>query len=220
MRTLCEMMQADLDSGVTTHCRCWRVTRADGEVHGFTDHDRDLSFEGLTYSGASGFGLSELEQATGLQAGQGELVGAMRSDHLSEAQLLAGLWDAAKVELWRVDWRDPERRVHLASGRLGEVTLQDGRFQAQWLGPAARLDTVIGRQFTRRCDARLGDARCQVASDHPDYERGCDQSFHICQHRFGNTVNFRGFPYLPGNDVLIAGASGDQIRDGASRGRS
>lgn len=31
---------------------------------------------------------------------------------------------------------------------------------------------------------------------------GCDKRFSTCAERFGNAVNFRGEPYLPGNDLL------------------
>lgn len=31
---------------------------------------------------------------------------------------------------------------------------------------------------------------------------GCDRTIATCRNRFGNAVNFRGEPYLPGNDLL------------------
>ncbi|HEY6917055.1 MAG TPA: phage BR0599 family protein, partial [Allosphingosinicella sp.] len=31
---------------------------------------------------------------------------------------------------------------------------------------------------------------------------GCDRSFATCRTRFGNAVNFRGEPHLPGMDLL------------------
>jgi len=31
---------------------------------------------------------------------------------------------------------------------------------------------------------------------------GCDRRMETCSARFGNAVNFRGEPYLPGNDLL------------------
>ena len=31
---------------------------------------------------------------------------------------------------------------------------------------------------------------------------GCDRRLTTCAERFGNAVNFRGEPYLPGNDLL------------------
>jgi len=33
---------------------------------------------------------------------------------------------------------------------------------------------------------------------------GCDKRFATCRDRFANTVNFRGFPAIPGNDFVIA----------------
>ena len=32
--------------------------------------------------------------------------------------------------------------------------------------------------------------------------QGCDRRMATCSTRFGNAVNFRGEPYLPGNDLL------------------
>lgn len=31
----------------------------------------------------------------------------------------------------------------------------------------------------------------------------CDKHLETCQERFANAVNFRGFPFIPGNDVLV-----------------
>jgi len=40
MKTLTDDLQAHFASGTTTLAWCWRITRADGVVFGFTDHDR------------------------------------------------------------------------------------------------------------------------------------------------------------------------------------
>jgi uncharacterized phage protein (TIGR02218 family) len=32
---------------------------------------------------------------------------------------------------------------------------------------------------------------------------GCDKTHGMCRARFRNTVNFRGFPHMPGNDFII-----------------
>jgi hypothetical protein len=44
MRAIPEALASHIAGGVTTLCRCWRLTRRDGAVLGFTDHDRDLTF--------------------------------------------------------------------------------------------------------------------------------------------------------------------------------
>ena len=58
MKSLPLAFQSHLDSGATTLAWCWRLTRGDGLVQGFTDHDRDLAFDGTTFAAATGFKLS------------------------------------------------------------------------------------------------------------------------------------------------------------------
>lgn len=43
---------------------------------------------------------------------------------------------------------------------------------------------------------------------------GCDKSFSMCRSRFGNGVNFRGFPHMPGSDFAFGYADGDTVHDG------
>ncbi len=41
-----------------------------------------------------------------------------------------------------------------------------------------------------------------LAGAHVEVFEGCDKTITTCQNRFANTINFRGEPYLPGNDAL------------------
>ena len=117
-----------------------------------------------------------------------------------------------------MDWSAPEIFVRTARGELGEIRCRDGRFEADLLGPAHRLETMTGRVFARRCDAELGDARCGVDPGHGGFVLGCDKRFATCRDRFANTLNFRGFPYMVGNDMLQASPASEPVRDGGSRG--
>lgn len=46
---------------------------------------------------------------------------------------------------------------------------------------------------------------------------GCDKSFATCRAKFGNGVNFRGFPHMPTTDFIIGGVRpGDGALDGGS----
>lgn len=218
MLTLPSSLEASLASGVTTLCWCWRVTRRDGAVFGFTDHDGDLTVDGLVFRAGSGFGGADLDGGAGFAPGQTALAGALDDAVLTGADLEAGVWAGAAVEILRVDWSDPAVFVQTACGELGEIRRADGRFEADLLGPAHALETVTGRVFARRCDAELGDARCGVDPGHGDFALGCDKRFATCRDRFANTLNFRGFPYMVGNDVLQASPSSETVRDGGSRG--
>lgn len=162
MREIPAALAAHLAGGVTTTCHCWRLTRRDGVVLGFTDHDGVLFFEGTDFLAASGFSASEREEEAGLAAGTSEVTGGFSSEAIAEADLAAGLYDGARVELFLVNWADPAQRLRLKVEDVGEVTREGGAFRAELRGLAHRLSQPQGRLYARRCDAAPGDARCGV----------------------------------------------------------
>ena len=127
MREIPSALQARLDSGVTTLCHCWRLTRRDGVVQGFTDHDDDLMIGGVTYRAGTGFTSSEATSRFDLSVDGAEIAGALSDDALLESDLAAGNYDAAGVETWLVDWSDVSLRVLTARSTLGEVKREIGR---------------------------------------------------------------------------------------------
>jgi len=46
---------------------------------------------------------------------------------------------------------------------------------------------------------------------------GCDKQFSTCKAKFDNALNFRGFPYMPGNDAVVSYPTSSQPLDGGSR---
>jgi uncharacterized phage protein (TIGR02218 family) len=46
---------------------------------------------------------------------------------------------------------------------------------------------------------------------------GCDKQFSTCRTKFDNALNFRGFPYMPGNDAVVSYPTSGQPLDGGSR---
>jgi uncharacterized phage protein (TIGR02218 family) len=169
MRNIPPALQAKFDSGATTLCRCWRLTRRDGVVQGFTDHDRDIDLDGVLCRARTGLAASEATQVQGLAVPASEVFGALDDESLNEDDLAAGLYDAAAVEVWLVDWSDPALRVLIAKGALGEVRREGLAFAAELRGLAHRLAEDSGRLYTATCSADLGDARCTVDLDDPAF---------------------------------------------------
>jgi uncharacterized phage protein (TIGR02218 family) len=291
MRALSSEFEARLNQPVTTLASAWRLTRRDGAVFGFTDHDEDLSFAGTLFRARSGWTAGESEAARGFGAGTEAVDGGFSDEAIREADVERGLFDGASVETFRVDWREPGHHVLMEVADLGEVTRGPAGFRAELRGLAARLDRQRGRTYRRRCDAALGDRRCGVdlkawtrsveivsatdtvievraiqpiaRGDHPLFAQGrlllgggaaalplrglaegeaegvlrlflhraparlpeprervslvagCDRSFATCRERFGNGVNFRGFPHLPGADSALGIAKSDGRHDGS-----
>ena len=98
MKTLPSALQARLSGGVTTLCYCWRLTRHDGTVLGFTEHDRDVTVAGTLFAAGTGFTASRMEQSLGLSIDNLQAAGALSSAGITEADILAGRYDGAAVE--------------------------------------------------------------------------------------------------------------------------
>jgi uncharacterized phage protein (TIGR02218 family) len=294
MRTIPAGLQAKLDSGITTLCRCSVVTRRDAVVLGFTDHDQDVVLAGVTCRAGTGLSGSEATEQLGLAVAGSDISGALADDALAEADLAAGRFDAAAVEVFVVDWSDPTLHVLLAKGVLGEVRRAGAAFTAELRSLTHRLAEDSGRLYTATCNADLGDARCTIdltdaafrgsgtvatldaaaifhasglgsfadgwftagkisftsganaglavevkthrvglsgvsielwqqmpepiaAGDSFSITAGCDKRFATCRNRFDNSINFRGFPHIPGNDFVISiPVAGEPGNDGTS----
>lgn len=78
---------------------------------------------------------------------------------------------------------------------FGLITWTSGRNK----GVSTEIKTWDGTNFTLYLPSAypisVGDAFTAVA--------GCDKSFVTCLNKFQNTVNFRGFPYIPGLDSTL-----------------
>lgn len=161
MKTLPAGLQAHLDSGTTTMCYCWRVTRKDSTVMGFTEHDADLVFDGTTFSATTGFTATQAQQSLGLAVDNMDLVSALSSASITEDDIAAGKYDDAYIEIFWVNWKDTSQRILHLTGYLGEVTQNGIAFTAEMRSLATRLNQKVGRVYQRTCDAVFGDGRCK-----------------------------------------------------------
>lgn len=158
-----------LASGTTTVVRCWALTRRDGLVLGFTDHDEDIAFDGITFRADTGLTATALQRTTGLALDNSEGLGALSDLAVTEADISAGRYDGAEVVAWLVNWSDPADRVVQFRGRIGEITRAAGAFRAELAGLSDVLNTAQGRVYQTPCTAVLGDIACGVDLSDPSY---------------------------------------------------
>ncbi|WP_170330947.1 DUF2163 domain-containing protein [Ruegeria arenilitoris] len=162
-------LQTHLESGLTTTCRCWAIKRTDGEVFGFTDHDMELSFEGVAFRASSGLTAAAIEQATGLSIDNSEAMGALSDAAVREEDIEAGRFDGAEVRAWLVNWTTPEQRVLQFRGTIGELRRGGGAFHAELRGLTDLLNRPMGRIYQKPCTAVLGDSSCQIDLNKPGH---------------------------------------------------
>ncbi len=164
-----QALQAHLQTGLTTTCRCWAITRSDGHTFGFTDHDMALSFAGLVFKASTGLTAAAIEQATGLSIDNSEAMGALSDASVREEDIEAGRFDGAEVRAWLVNWADPQQRMLQFRGSIGELRRAGGAFHAELRGLTDLLNRPLGRIYLKPCTAVLGDRACRFALDTPGY---------------------------------------------------
>ncbi|HEY0925663.1 baseplate hub protein [Brevundimonas sp.] len=215
MRQIPQALADRIENGAATLCHVWLLRRLDGTRMGFTDHDADLTVDGVTCRAASGWVGGAAR--SGLDAvGSAVVSGGLDDAAIAEVDMAGGLYDQADVELWRVDWEQPDLRARIWRGRLAKCLREGERFTVDIEGPMAALDRIVGRTFGRSCDADLGDARCGV--DRAMFPGAtCDRRWGTCTSVFNNGAAFRGFPDIPGDDFLMLAPGDGEPNDGRSR---
>lgn len=163
MKSLSAGLAAHIAQEVTTLAMCWKCTRADNAVFGFTTHDRDLTVDGTDYQAVTGFTPSQMQWTAHLAVDNLEVVGVLDSAAITEDDVRAGLWDFAQIEIFYVNWADlSQGRSVMVKGRLGEVRTGRNSFVAELRGLMQSLQQQHGRIYSASCDADLGDSRCGV----------------------------------------------------------
>lgn len=163
MHALPPALTEHLAQEVTTLATCWKITRTDGVILYFTEHDDDVVIEGNRYLAAHGMSASAVTSQAGLSVDNLEFEGILAADAIAETDILSGRYDHAEISIFMVNYVDPESGIlPLKTGWLGEVTLQGGQFTAEMRGLSSRLQQVIGDVYTSTCRAKLGDGKCRV----------------------------------------------------------
>ncbi|HKY80362.1 MAG TPA: DUF2163 domain-containing protein [Sphingobium sp.] len=152
-----------LEKPLATLAFCWRLERRDGVTIGLTSHDRDLEVGHVRYRAAPGMTPSAVRISIAADGGDTDLEGALVADAISEADLAAGRWDGAALELRLTEWEAAgEMWLLLARGEIGSVARRGGGFTAELVGAMAALKAAVAPSTSPDCRAALGDRQCRV----------------------------------------------------------
>ncbi|MCU0728615.1 MAG: DUF2163 domain-containing protein [Sphingopyxis sp.] len=143
---------------------CWRIERRDGVTIGLTTHDRPLRIDTLEYRPSPGIKPSAIHQRFGLAGDVMEVEGGFTADAITEAALVAGRWNGARVTIMVADWEDADAR-HIVIGHavLGDVSSDGTGFTASLSTRDPALSRAIVPETAPECRAELGDGACRVA---------------------------------------------------------
>lgn len=164
------LLVADLSNGSTTFARLFKIKRRDGVIMPFTDCDTDLIVDdlsgdgALTYKAATGFNRGAIQNRSDLSVGNMQVIGVLDNAALNESDLRAGVYDFAAVWMYLVNHEAVGHGVGiLKRGFLGQVSLIDNGFTAEFLSLTNAFAQQIIDIYTRDCSADVFDARCKVS---------------------------------------------------------
>jgi uncharacterized phage protein (TIGR02218 family) len=163
-------LKEHLQTGLTTVAHAWAIERNDGVVLGFTDHDRDLHFDGIVFRADTGLSALSLAQSTGLSVDNSEAIGALSDVSIREDEIEQGRFDNARVKAWLVNWQDLSQRWLQFQGQIGEVMRGNGGFRAELRGLTDALNRPRGRVYQKPCGAVLGDSACGIDLTRPEFQ--------------------------------------------------
>lgn len=164
MKTAGAALIAHFGQTLTTIATCWKITRSDGTVLGFTDHDVSLTIDGIKYVASSGYYRTAISNSASMAASSLEVRGFLDADFISESELRNGAYDYAEVEIFAVNWSDLTQGIlRLRYGFFGEVIIKpSGLFVVELRSLMTLYSQSVGETIQPECRADLGDERCKV----------------------------------------------------------
>ncbi|RUW56358.1 DUF2163 domain-containing protein [Mesorhizobium sp. M8A.F.Ca.ET.021.01.1.1] len=166
-------LQNHLKQSTTTITTLWKITRMDGKVFAFTEHDRDVTYQGRTYKSTGGFNKSAVKSTGTFSVDNLEVNGFLSDDTIPDDELRNGAFDYAEVEIFLINYMDTSMGdLKLRYGFFGEVrSAPSGMFLVELRGLIQLMQVRIGETYVPECKADLGDSRCKVVLQPEPYKQ-------------------------------------------------
>jgi len=155
-----------------TLCTLFRVTRTDGYVLRFTDHDRTLTLDGHEYFPAALSNITAERRESDLRSSNQEASGIVDGTTILIPDLLGNKYRGAKVEQFLVDWRRPWVWHYKATKRIRMMSYDGSGWVATLEGLTSQLQQPVGGRFggthSQQCTYTLADpntCRADIADD-------------------------------------------------------
>ncbi len=163
MKPISTALQAHLDGELTTLAWLVKITRLDGTIKAFTTFDQNIIIGGVTYLADGAFTPSALASTSNLSTDNLEITGILDSTDITDADIEAGLYDQARIDMYVCNWADlTQGTLQLRRGWIGEVVRSGGHYAAELRGFHDLLQRPIGAYYTPECRYDLGDVNCTI----------------------------------------------------------
>jgi len=162
MKNLSNTLKTHMAQEVSTLATCWKITNADGNIIGFTTYDREIIFNGTSYSPANGMTPTAILSSVGLKVDNLEVSSLLGGSAVTKNDIEKGIYDFSKVEIFSVDYTNlAAGSIVLKTGSFGNIKYGRTVFTAEVRGVAQQYTNTITHKYIKTCRAELGDSKCR-----------------------------------------------------------
>lgn len=173
MKNIPAPLQAHLDQDATTTCfllliEC--VGSFAGTVIGSTTLDENLVYDAgggsaglgpITYGAANSFSVDRLETTGDLSVDNTELHGWVADSGITEAQIRAGIFDFARISIFRVNYMDlTQGHEFWGGGFFGRKIYTRNRWDTEYRSLLQLLKETQSDLYSVNCPVKFGSPQC------------------------------------------------------------
>lgn len=153
MKTISAALKTAIANG--TIATFVKITRQDATVLGYSDHDKQLTLDTVTYIPSPALQRISMNLRNNAEVSNQEFLGTWDVD-LDEDDLKNGLYDDASIDVFRADWSGGTTdTVVIFRGTLGIIQWTDEGFRADIHSTMQQLQKQIGMTYTSKCRHKL-----------------------------------------------------------------
>lgn len=192
MKSIPATLLAHEQEEATTLCLLCRVLTKDGVLYGFTNLDASITYDPATvdphstgddwgsavHAADNGFTPERLQMSADLNVDNTDLQGWVSDAGITEAMIRAGLFDYAKVRVYRVNYMDLTQGHELVgTGTVGETKFSNAGWRAEWRSLKQQLRQTISKVYSLTCRAQFGSKPIGTVGEQPTERYPCGKDW-------------------------------------------
>lgn len=195
-RTISAAMLTHLAGEALTLCTCVKITRKDTTVLGFTNINKQVVIDGVTYHPSGAIGATAMHASADSGVDNLDITGFIDSELIVASDVIGGLYNSADVQIFRVNYEDLTMgKINIFSGKIGEISVTDEEtFTAELLSLSSMLKQSIGDVTSATCRVRkFGDTQCKLNISSYTFSKSVSAVASAVQFTLGSTSQATGY---------------------------